>query len=472
LLGDATVEFDTLVVMRRLRSRVISTAIVAGSIITACKYTAPADSPIDGTVDTPIDDPPPPCTGAEITCVGEGTNQSLRVCEAGNPDPTTTACPWGCTTAGTAHCLLLQPSGGAVTADDLVEVPGQDLASPTIVAPGQIDTDDGSIDGVRGSGPGVVDGIEFVVRNNVAIFRFQTLTIDAPVQVRGANAVALVALDGMTINAPIDVQGGCSGTNPGPGGFRGGSAQTAGQGPGSGAGGVGADDNSSAGGGGGYGGGGGSGGSGNSQAVTSGGTAFGDATITQLRGGGGGGGGGTPNGGVGGGGGGAIQLASNGPITFAVVGGINAGGCGGAVGGDKHAGGGGGAGGAILIEGVTVKLGATCVLAVNGGGGGGGDNTGEGATSGEDAKLGLSQAQGGNNGNKGGDGGDGAADDELAGQNGSGAENGGGGGGGAGWLRVNTFAGAASIDSGAVISPQLAPGLPNSTASQGSGVTQ
>src|SRR5688500_183775 len=62
---------------------------------------------------------------------------TLRECSGGVPSDT--ACDWGCSTAGGAHCLMLQPAGGAVMAADLAPEAALGpiaIAAPTIVAGG------------------------------------------------------------------------------------------------------------------------------------------------------------------------------------------------------------------------------------------------------------------------------------------------------------------------------------------------
>jgi len=439
--------------------------VIAALVMGACKYAAPDNvTPTDGATDALPD--AGPCTSVSTACVSDGRGgEVLQECAVQGDDPEITPCPWGCVDGKSQpHCGVLQPSGGAVLPEHLQPVENQTLLDVDLnVQNIRVDTVTGEIafDAtiVRGPGAGLVDGIEFIIRNGVGIFRFNSLTISEEINLRGANAVAFVALGAITVNEEIDLRD-CGTVTRAQGGFVGGPGNQAGGAPAAsnagGAGGAGSNDNSSGGGGGAYAGTGGGGGGGGGGGAA-GGTAFGEATIMILRGGGGGGGGGN-NGGRGGNGGGAIQLAANGPIGFSDAGRINAGGCGGQSGEDQRAAGGGGAGGAILLEAPTITLAADAVVAVNGGGGGGGDRPSEGAQNGQDGLVSSTRATGGNPGNNGGRGGDGAGDSVLGGDGGSGSANmnGGGGGGGGGWIRINTLAGAATIDLAAVISPTSA----------------
>ncbi len=457
-------------VMRRLRARVTSAAIVAGSIIAACKYTAP-DSATDGNTGVDMLIEPPACVAEVHECLGTGTIPTqLHECSGANATPMETACPWGCIEVGSAaHCAVLQPSGNGVIPTDL----DPDPALGDVTLAGGDDDDihgDGVIDNHRTSTTdgSVEGGIKFFKRNGIAVYIVNKLTITGTVQLKGTSPIALVALGGITIDA-VDAQGGCSGSSATAGGFDGGDAGQDGEGDDNtgGSRGTGTADDSSGGGGGAFGGSGGSGGRSATQTARSGGSAFGTAVIAVLRGGGGGGGGSGSNGGVGGGGGGALQLVSNGPIV--ITGGINAGGCAGKLGATKSSGGGGGAGGAILIEGPTIQLGSGAFLTVNGGAGASGDGNG----TGQDGRTDAQRATANNPGGDGGRGGDGGAGSDYAGGDGgginSGNSNGGGGGGGVGWLRLNTLAGSATIDPTAIVSPLSISG---STTSQGSGVTQ
>lgn len=137
-------------------------------------------------------------------------------------------------------------------------------------------------------------------------------------------------------------------------------------------------------------------------------------------------------------GGGAIHIAAGTSIQISTTGIIHAGGAGG-----SHAGAGGGSGGAILLEAPTITVAG--ILAANGGAGG----ANEGSTYG-----GANSAPSGTPAVGGGDptmmhalGGDGSAAQIVNGADGTLGMNDyfGGGGGGAGYIRLNTSAGAASI---------------------------
>ena len=328
-------------------------------------------------------------------------------------------CTWGCFGAGdNSHCGALQPSGGAVTTDDLS---ASGVAAVTITGPATLDSDAGTI-------TGVTSGFAFNSNNGAGVFRFRTLTINGPLQLVGNNAVALVAAGELVVNGVIDARGGCvlgvTRVQAGPGGFDGGNVGASAPEPG---GGGGRTGNREGGGGGGYGGNGGLG-SGNGAR----GASHGDPEISMLVGGGGGGGGKDT---VGGGGGGAVQLVSNTSIEITQPAGINAGGCGGGGGaGGNDGGGGGGAGGAILLEAPVVTVGG--ILAANGGSGGNESGSG-GAGRLDTAPATIS-------------GGNGGAANTIDGGDGG---NGEGGGGAIGRLRVNTRNGQAIVRPTSILSP-------------------
>jgi hypothetical protein len=160
-------------------------------------------------------------------------------------------------------------------------------------------------------------------------------------------------------------------------------------------------------------------------------------------------------------GGGAVQIVAGMSIRVRQYATIDASGAGGNVCGGNGAGGG-GSGGAILLEAPTVEIAGT--LAANGGGGGGG--TVAGANGGE----GSTAASGGNEDNDAGisTGGSGSAGSVANGGNavwgpndGPNGTPGGAGGGGAGYIRINTATGSATITG--IVSPDLT----TSCASQG-----
>ena len=405
-----------------------------------------------------------PCMDTGKTCAGP----ILRTCQMVNqfpPDEET--CNLGCLSAsGPPRCGRLQPSGGVLVLKDLEEDPAL-LGDRKGTGSGVINTDDGSITGVRGAGPDVVDGIRFAVRTlpdgrKVGVFRVRKLTLEGSWDVRGANALAIASLTDIDIKGRLDVRGDCNGTTAGPGGFPGGEPSTAAAGSGGGAAGQGGGMSSSGAGGGAYGDLGGDGGK-QGPGRPAGGARFGDETITALVGGGGGGGG--ANGGRGGGGGGAVQLAANGKVTVeaaingSLFDGINAGGCGGAGGGNKNGGGGGGAGGTILVEAKTFVL-DNAVLVVNGGAGGGGNSN----SGGDPGDWSTNTARGGTGANGGGSGGRGGAAGNRPGGRGGDAKEGGGGGGGVGRIRVNTLdAQGIQLKGSVAISPTFGEGNTTST---------
>ena len=387
------------------------------------------------------------CRGASQECLGD----VLRACSGEGALPVDRTCPVGCTTSPDVHCVAIQPHGGGAVAADLDST---GLANVSLQPNLIIDGDTGRIGTtgnptlVRGSGPNILNGIDYQVRGTIAVFRFKKLTIQGDVALIGGRAIVLVSDDDLDVGGVIDARGTCVGTNAGPGGHAGGPKATDGVIAGNG-GGTGTSTNKLGGGGGGHGGVGGVG-----RDTVTGGPVFGDAVITVLEGGGGGGGGGGGAGaGAGGGGGGAIQLLSNGRIRIPAGAGINAGGCGGATGiGGNDGGGGGGAGGTILLEGRTVDIDGT--LAGNGGGGGGGDANPDGiAAPGTSGRLARTAALGFPGPTAaGGNGGAGATYDGGPGTNG-GADDGGGGGGAVGRIRIDTLTGTLTLGASAVLSP-------------------
>lgn len=421
----------------------------------ACGFT-PSSTPVDAGDDADA----PACVTAGVTCSGD----AIRTCSAAGAAPVDAMCDWGCSTDPSAHCRQLVPSG-ALVPDDLI-APAQPLADLEITSETKIDTMSGQIDGVRGPGQGIVDGIDFVVRGTTGVFRVNKLTIAANVSGAGPNALAIASLTAIEISSAINMQGSCADREPGPGGSRGGDHEQPGVGAGAGAKGIDKDGIRTGGGGGGHGGAGGGGGTDGA----AGGAVFGDPEITMLIGGSGGGGGrnagGGNQGGFGGGGGGAVQLTANGAVTI-TAGSINAGGCGGKGGKEGAGGGGGGAGGAILIEGLTIALAGSQIAANGGGGGGGGEAAGVGdrdsGTDGQNASTAATAATGGpgggNGARKGGRGGDGGRAGIVDGAIGlTAADSGGGGGGGVGRIRFNTRSGTIEQLMEVVISPTEASG--------------
>jgi hypothetical protein len=387
------------------------------------------------------------CTGASLECVGD----VLRTCSGDGAMPVDTACAWGCG-GGTPHCQELVPSGNALLPPDLVTATG--LADVVLSTSGLlIDGDSGAIGTlsnpslVRGPGTGVIAGIDYFVRDNVAVFRFASLHISSGVAPVGNHAVAFVSLGNVSIDNIVDLRAPCVNGGGSLGGFSGGATATSASGSGGGGGGNG----SIGGNGGGHGG---TGGRGGSNLVGALGMPFGDNGISMLVGGGGGGGGG---GAKGGNGGGALQIVSNTRID--ISGGINAGGCGGASSAaNSSGGGGGGAGGTILLEAPAVAI--SGALAVNGGGGGGIGQSGTGAS----GTLDRIPAPGDTGTIA--DGGAGAAGAMADGGNGmTNGFRGGGGGGAIGRIRIDTHTGSATIANPNMLSP--APNDPGSTCTIG-----
>jgi len=398
-----------------------------------------ASQPGDAAPDTGVSDAGP-CTGPSASCAAD----VLRTCADDRSEVVETPCPWGCEASTSAHCRVLMPSGGAVTGTDLDTTGLVDL----VLSATTIDSTDGEIVGVRPPGAGVMAGIDYEVRGEIAVFRVNSLRIAGPIKLRGSRAIAIVASGAILVDDLIDGRGDplctLNGRTAGPGGFTGGDKEQTAPGSGGGTGSV-VDDNG--------GGGGGHcavGGPGSVAAgiVSAGGPAFGTAAILQLvGGGGGGGGGGAANAGLGAGGGPALQLVSNTTIAISAMGGINAGGCGGDEGtGGSDAGGGGGAGGTILLEAPTITIAGK--LAVNGGGGGTHNGIGVPGT------LDRVPAAGGTPSNViEGQGGIGGAGGTLAGGSATGTF--GGGGGSIGRMRFHTRSGSATVEVGAMLSPAI-----------------
>jgi len=446
----------------RFRGRAIGSIVVG--IVAACSFKLPGGT---GGGDDVITPDAGPCVDVGSACAGS----NLRVCSAKDALPTDIACAWGCLDGPPAHCGTLSPSGGAVTADDLL--PSGDLADTDLTGLSTItiDSEDGSIGigsggtELRDPGPGVLRGIDFIQRGNVSIFRFKNLTVSSKIRVLGRHAVALVAIETITVAERVDVS--CiSNQNAGPGGFDGGARGSNGGGSGAGEAGSGGSGDCSGGAGGSFAALGGVGGKSSGRNNPQPGAAYGDPLISLLVGGAGGGGGGgdSDDRGGGGGGGGALQLTANEHIVIMANGAIDAGGCGGLRGSNKSCGGGGGAGGAILLEAATIDLAGTIIIAANGGGGGCGSGNG----SGSDGQLSTDRANGGTgnaNGGSGGAAGSGNLDGAPGADDGS---NGAGGGGGVGWIRIDTLSGTATVAPGVVISPALG----DATSSQGAAIVQ
>ncbi len=383
------------------------------------------------------------CTGTTLAC---GASE--------------TACPAGCSTNGTAHCLVFSPvNAGAFSSADGTQ-------AITINAAYDVDVDTGAItlragsSPLRAAGTGIMDGIRYEQSGAYAIFSLTGLTLGAAGELRltGTRPTILIVDGDVTIQGLVDLSGGCANGTPacaGPGGGEGGVAP-GGSAAGCGAGAAGGDADGTnqvhA-----YGaGGGGFGTAGQQGAGTQGsaGAACGTASLTPLIGGSGGGHGGNVvstnlSGGTGGGGGGALQITASGEITVGASGTIDAGGAGGQGDpGTTRGAGGGGSGGAILLQASSVTI--TGVVAANGGGGGGHNAAGPG----EDGTRSATPAKGFGTSSlyKGGDGGAGSTAPA-----GAGTSHGGGGGGAAGRIRI---LGAQTDLGGGVISPTPVLGTP------------
>lgn len=425
--------------------------------LVGCKFSPPA--PVEG------DAAPPdagPCMAAPTReCADDIT---LRECITAGQQPVDKTCPWGCITGGDAHCGIVNPYGGGATPADTDPATFGALGNVTLTAPT-------TIDGSAGTITGLTTEFEFLPRpNNIAVFRFKSLTIGAPVRLAGTAAIVLVVDGQIIVNALVDAKGPCSfdddASTPGPGGFAGGLTATSdGQGPGGGK----VGSGKAGGGGGGHGGMGGPGGIGPLAAPGGAGGVPNGSEMIELLVGGSGGGATDGNGGRarGGGGGGAIQLVSNMRIVLGPGGAIDAGGCGGdsGAGGGEDGGGGGGAGGTILLEAPVIE--GAGRLAVNGGGGGAGDDSGldtRPTAFGEAGRLDRAAAEGAVGSLTGSGGGRGAAGASFNGEPGIlSATHAGGGGGAVGRIRLVTRLGTA--DTTGEMSPGL--GDPGSTCTAG-----
>ncbi|HEX4459755.1 MAG TPA: hypothetical protein VIA18_17375, partial [Polyangia bacterium] len=284
-----------------------------------------------------------------LACAPNATSCSdantLETCNAGGSAQTSSMCPLGCSTDGSAHCKVMQPTApvtGGDLADGDLTAPAPFTAAKLVfdVSSGQIlDPSAATSAPIREanttSGREVHEGIAFRVSNNVAIWTFKGLTVPASTTIyfdnsKANHAAALVSTTDATIAGTIDgraydttTSATCVGTSGGPGGGAGATSGVAAVGDGAGAS---AKTLTAGGGGAGFGVAGGVGGDdtagGNAGAA---GAAAGDATLSTIRGGFGGGFGGAN----GGGGGGSVQLVANGTLTFAAGSVVNVGGCGG-----------------------------------------------------------------------------------------------------------------------------------------------
>ncbi len=175
---------------RRFCSRLVGVAIVSACGFSATNMAEPPTGNTDGGAPPPPDVfiPPPVVPCADLTfkqCVGDtggGTFEQLRECKVVGEEPVDTVCPWRCVDDPMPRCRTLVPSGGAVTSTDLMPTTGltakQISGGLTQVA---FDTTTGAIriGGaiVRNGVTGIDAGIDFVVRNGVGIWRFQSLEL-------------------------------------------------------------------------------------------------------------------------------------------------------------------------------------------------------------------------------------------------------------------------------------------------------
>jgi hypothetical protein len=256
----------------------------------------------------------------------------------------------------------------------------------------------------------------------IGIYIAKSWTVEAGITVSltGAYPVAFVALTNITVYGDIVATGGDLSKAPGAYNDNSSTDDTQGQGPGGGAAGV--ADTSGAGGGSYCG----TGGTGGGSTATT--PAYGTPAIIPLVGGSAGGNADES----GGQGGGALQLVAGVGITVGAGGAVTAGGDG-AVDGSA----GGGSGGAILLAAPMASVAGT--LAANGGGGAA---SGDG-NSGADALATTMPATGGSGTPAGGNG---SAGTTITGSPGGASGGGfGGGGGGAGFIRINTTSGTATV---------------------------
>jgi hypothetical protein len=364
----------------------------------------------------------------------------------------TTSCLLGCTvSAGTGRCRHVHPTnvvvrGKIIAGTAEAVVPAGDTWTIDTTT-GQIFDDAGAI--IRPAGEGVLMGIDFSEQPQggmfpvLGIFAFGSLTVESGATIRTAGAQALVLLSAgpVRIDGTIDLS--ASGRSAGSGGGAGGEARLPGFGQGGGAagrmGGI-AMVEQSGGGGGGHADVGGNGGDDFGTTGGTGGAAIPDPDGEPLSGGGGGGGGAqSGTGGPGGGGGGALQITSDVSITIGATAFLRVNGAGGSAG--DQGGGGGGAGGTIFLEAPSITTRGT--LVANGGGGAGGDASAVlDADDGEDGRDDTMAAAGGMGVDVGigGRGGNGGAGGSIAGESAPDSMGAGGGGGGAsGRLRFVTL---------------------------------
>jgi hypothetical protein len=389
------------------------------------------------------------CTpGVGLACA---TADTLTRCAADGASTETIPCARGCADMPTPHCQLVVPTGLAPASDFNTPGIGDVTLADTVMH-----SDTGQIDGGKRAANGdpntmtVDGGIGFHLvtqgADTVGVFVMRGLTITGKITITGLYPVVILANGNVSITK-IDAAANCATRTPGPGGYPGGTpASPTGKGPGGG--GAGAAGVHTGAGGGGHAEKGGNGANQGSNIGGAGGALYDGPTLVALHGGSGGG---ALAGGnfVGGAGGGAVQIVSQ--TQIAITGGIAAGGCGGPGGGGLQGGGdcaGGGAGGAILLEAPTVSVGDNGYLVCGGGGGGGDGNNGIG--NGEAAANSNNEIATGRGGFCSARcGGQGGYSGQLGGGNGTtdGTLFGGCGGGAAGYIRINTNPGGATLSS-------------------------
>jgi hypothetical protein len=365
-------------------------AVIVVALVSGCSFSARNAEIVDARSDT--------------SSGGDGSDLGPPPLHLGSGDGDPGTAPWTITGTVMIDTTSLTITGAALPAGDTFD------ARPQL-----------------GSGP------------ELAVLHVGTLAIasGAIVTVTGSRPFVIVAGGDVTIDGTLDAGGHRAVGGPG--------AQGSGAMGDGVIGGYGENASNSGGGGGGYGGAGASGG-----AITgcsaplpggSGGSAWGDATISELIGG-------TPGGASsgtqcpldpGGAGGGALQITSATQIT--ITGKVLAGGGGGTGGSDcgqadVNSGPGGGSGGAIVLQAPMIQN--TGVVAANGGGGGGSSSTGNGnANPGQDGQPSATPAMGGTGPTaKGGAGAAGTTPPTAGGSSGCGT-NGAGGGGGVGRIAAS-----------------------------------
>src|SRR4051794_9955234 len=150
--------------------------VIATSVAAACQFTH-GTNPEDG---NPAGDK---CKGSSDVCVGD----MLRSCQMAGDTPADTPCGWGCIDVVPAHCAAIVPSGsGGVGSDGVMpsDVLPDDLSDVTLGDGITIDSDNGRIGTLampnlhHGAAAGVENGIDFVFRGPISVFRFKSLTIN------------------------------------------------------------------------------------------------------------------------------------------------------------------------------------------------------------------------------------------------------------------------------------------------------